>query len=200
MDYNESPDKTGFITNVELMLLQIIAEKQEISGYEINRLVTDRGYRNWANIGTTSIYKGLEKLSLKELLVSSVKLEKKGKGPLPKLFKLTTLGFERLVNSILAAISDSNERDARFDLGLAGIGFVEPEAACVALKLRLKNLTTRERIIKDKFKSAGIKYLPYSAVLVFEHPLFLIKNEIEFASSVLKELTAGLDKLNNHES
>lgn len=48
------------ITNVEFMLLQIICERKEASGYEINQLIKERGYREWVDMGTTSIYVGLK--------------------------------------------------------------------------------------------------------------------------------------------
>ena len=49
-------------------------------------------------------------------------------------------------------------------------GFVEPEAACEALKQRVEILTSRETIIKDRFKTDGIKYLPYSAISALHWP------------------------------
>jgi hypothetical protein len=35
------------LSNVEIVLLQIIAEKEGISGYGINQIVKERGYREW---------------------------------------------------------------------------------------------------------------------------------------------------------
>lgn len=65
------------LSNVEFMLLQMIAELDQASGYDINKLIDQRGYRQWANIGTTSVYAGLKKLNEKELVES----EPTGKNP-----------------------------------------------------------------------------------------------------------------------
>lgn len=48
------------LSNVEMVLLQIIAELNQMSGYEINKRIEQRGYREWAKIGTTSIYVGFQ--------------------------------------------------------------------------------------------------------------------------------------------
>ena len=74
------------LTNVEMVLLQIIAEKEGISGYGINQIVKERGYREWADIGMTSIYVGLKKLEDKKLVKFKIHTGKIGKGPVPKIF------------------------------------------------------------------------------------------------------------------
>ena len=85
MDYKRGQALAG----AEFALLQIIEEKQPVSGYEINKLIEDRGYRQWTDIGTTSIYVGLEKLSRKGLTSVYLDTGKKGKGPAPKKYRLT---------------------------------------------------------------------------------------------------------------
>src|SRR3990172_10756332 len=66
------------IANTEFLLLQIIALQGDISGYEINKLVDKRGYRVWSDIGITSIYVGLDKLSAKKLVKHRVDTKKTG--------------------------------------------------------------------------------------------------------------------------
>ncbi|MBU8933957.1 MAG: PadR family transcriptional regulator [candidate division Zixibacteria bacterium] len=176
------------ITNVELTLLQIIGEKEEISGYEINQIVIERCYRNWADIGTTSIYKGLVKLENKHLVTSILKKNKTGKGPVPRLFKLNKRGNKTLKDEILFALSNTNERDYRFDLGLAGLCFVDFKDAIFALGNRKTELIKRQVFIKEKLKNEGTMNLPFSAILVFKHPLSLIKNEIRFIDSIITQL------------
>lgn len=64
------------INNVELTLLEIIREKSNTSGYEIRKIIEERGYREWANIGKTSIYVGIKKLKEKSLITLKT-IEKK---------------------------------------------------------------------------------------------------------------------------
>lgn len=71
------------ISNVEFMLLQMIEECSQASGYDIKKLVERRGYREWANIGMTSIYGGLKKLRDKGWIIPEEFSGKSGKGPMP---------------------------------------------------------------------------------------------------------------------
>jgi DNA-binding PadR family transcriptional regulator len=64
------------LANVEFMLLQIICEQSDISGYEISQLVKERKYKEWADIGTTSVYVGLNKLSKKQLVSFYINIKK----------------------------------------------------------------------------------------------------------------------------
>jgi DNA-binding PadR family transcriptional regulator len=170
------------------MLLQIIGEKGEISGYEIDQLVKKRGYREWADVGTTSIYIGLEKLRKKHLADSYIDTEKQGKGPLPKKFKINQKGIEVLKEEILTTLSSCRERERRFDLGIAGIPFVSPQDAIAALQKRKRFLSKAAKRIEEKFKQQGGEDLPLNVKAVFEHPIFLIKYELEFTDNLIKAL------------
>ena len=176
------------LTNVEFMLLQIICEQKEVSGYEINQLVRERGYKEWADIGTTSIYVGLNKLSKKQLVNSYIDTAKQGKGPMPRKFEITNEGKELLKQNILLALSSSRERDYRFDLALAAILFLSVEEVSVALKKRKTFLSEAAKNINKKFESQGGKILPLNVRALFRHPLLLIKHEIEFTDSLITEL------------
>lgn len=61
------------------MLLQILCQQGDISGYRINKIVEEREYRVWTDIGMTSIYTGLEKLKKKHLLTARIDVSKQGK-------------------------------------------------------------------------------------------------------------------------
>ncbi|UUZ79330.1 PadR family transcriptional regulator [Paenibacillus sp. P26] len=113
------------LSNAEFMLLQLIAECKQASGYEINKLIDRRGYREWANIGTTSIYAGLKKLNDKGMIESEDAGEKSGKGPMPTRYVITEAGMTTLRKEVISDLSSSRERDNRFDLGFAALPFVE---------------------------------------------------------------------------
>src|SRR4051794_24465032 len=111
-------------SNAELVILQIITESNQMSGYDINKLIEQRGYREWAKIGTTSIYAGLQKLKKKRLIQSDNPSDKFGKGPLPIKFAITEDGKQMLRNEIIDCLSSTRERDNRFDLGIAALPFI----------------------------------------------------------------------------
>ncbi|MDO7908755.1 PadR family transcriptional regulator [Paenibacillus sp. JX-17] len=176
------------LSNVEFMLLQIIAETNPASGYDINKLIDQRGYREWANIGTTSIYAGLKKLNNKGFIETEVPGEKSGKGPAPIRFFITEVGMTALRNEIILVLSSARERDNRFDLGLAALPFVGKEAAIEALWKRLDYLEKASKSIKQKYESQGSAQLPLHVRVLFLHPIHLIEGEQVFVSKMISEL------------
>ncbi|WP_010271964.1 PadR family transcriptional regulator [Paenibacillus senegalensis] len=179
------------LSNVEFMLLQIIAESGQASGYDIKKLVDQRGYRSWANIGTTSIYAGLKKLSNKGWIVHEVSDEKCGKGPMPTRYALTEAGNLVLKHEILDSLSFSRERDNRFDLGLAALTLIRKEEAILALRKRLDFLEQVSLRIRQKYESQGSVNLPLNARSLFLHPLSLIEGEQAFVVRLINELLEG---------
>jgi DNA-binding PadR family transcriptional regulator len=189
MNYYNDPLTARKLSNVELMLLQIISQAGEISGYAIGKLAEERQYRVWADIGTTSIYTGLEKLKRKGLVTFRLDVGKRGKGPLPKKFRLTTKGRLTLKKEIERSLSCTRERDRRFDLALAGIPLLPPEKVVTALRKRKKFLGEVAGQIKARFQSIGGEALPINIKAVFKHSLHLIKHESKFMDRLLAELT-----------
>ena len=176
------------LTNVGLMLLELILEQKEVSGYEINALVEKRGFREWADIGTTSIYTGLKKLEQMGFLDSNFILEKKGRGPLPRYFKLTKKGLAVLKAEIYEALSATRERDRRFDLGLSGLPLLTPKKAVIALQKRQKFLSLEKQRISSIFRAQGGNALPLFVRKLFEHTFNIIDHEIKFISTIIEEL------------
>ena len=183
--------KTKPLSNVEFALLQLLAENGELSGYMISRLIEERGYREWADIGETSIYIGLEKLHKKEFVAFYVDVEKQGKGPLPKKFSLTETGKQILKENVLEALSATRERERSFDLALAAIQFVEPEDALQALETRKLFLSAEAQRINNKFFQQAGPALPKHVQVLFRHPIILINAELEFMDEIINTLQAA---------
>jgi DNA-binding PadR family transcriptional regulator len=179
------------VSNAEFMLMEIIAECREISGYEINTFVEARGYREWADIGTTSIYVGLEKLNKKGLARSRVDFEKTGKGPLPKLYSLTGEGFALLKNSVFDALSSGGSRGGRFDLGLAGMPLLDNGEIIDALSKRRDAISHALDGVKETYLAQGGEHLPLSARALFDHSFTAMQNEIDFASRLIDKINSG---------
>jgi DNA-binding PadR family transcriptional regulator len=170
------------------MLLQMIEECRQASGYDIKKLVDQRGYREWANIGTTSIYAGLKKLSNKGWIVTEESNGKSGKGPMPNRFVLTEAGISKLKQEILNSLSSARERDSRFDLCLAALPLVGKNEAVEALQNRLDFLKETSKKIEQKYESQGGVRLPLNVRALFLHPISLIESERKFVANLVKEL------------
>lgn len=176
------------LSNVEFMLLQMIKECGQASGYDLKKLVDQRGYREWANIGTTSIYAGLKKLNDKGWIITVKLDEKSGKGPMPNCFTLTEAGNTKLKQEILDSLSSARERDRRFDLGLSALAFVKKEEAVDALRNRLDFLLETSQKIEQKYESQGGVQLPLNVRALFLHSVGMIEHERTFVSNLIREL------------
>lgn len=176
------------LSNSELMLMQIIREKGAVSGYGINKIVLERQYRNWADIGATSIYVGLDRLNRKRFVDSRFMDKKSGRGPVPKLFKLTPTGEKILKEEIIKSLEFSRERDRRFELALAASPGLSPDEFKKALFSRIAHLEKSHEAVEQKFKEDGEKKLPLHVKVLFEHSLFLISNEINFTGKIIRQI------------
>lgn len=179
---------TKHLSNVELALLQLISENNELSGYKINKLIEERGYREWADISETSVYVGLEKLFKKDLVEYYLPANKKGKGPLPKRFTLTAKGKKIFKAEVIEALSSSRERDSRFDLAIASIPFLTTAEAIAALENRKEFLESEANRITVKLESQGGNNLPFHVKALFRHPLVLIKSELDFVDEIINSI------------
>lgn len=176
------------LNNVEFMLLQILCDSGELSGYEINQLVEERNYRQWADIGTTSIYVSLEKLQKKDLVESYIDIKKQGKGPLPKKFKISDTGRQCLGEAIKEALSETRERDKRFDLGIAASHLIDKEEVLHSLARRIAFLLKVNDELKAKVQRDKIQNYPANIRFLFSHPVYLIECEIAFLEDFINTL------------
>ena len=176
------------LTNIELVLLQIISQQKSISGYQINRLIAERGYRDWVDIGSTSIYVGLTRLAGKKLVESLLDTHKQGKGPPPKVFSITPSGKEKLKSEIVDALSSAPVHDSRFDLGIAGIPFLGRNEIVAALGNRKRVLTDHAAEIENRYRISGGDCLRFHIKMLFEHSLNAVRNEIGFVERLIGQL------------
>lgn len=176
------------LSNIEFMLMQIIWELETASGYRINQIIIERQYKNWADIGTTSIYVGLDKLNRRGLVCFEFMDKKSGRGPVPKLFMLTPEGKEILKEEVIKSLNFSRERDRRFELALAASPIIKTGEFRKVLFLRIDFLRKSHKTLKQKFKEDGGNKLPLHVKVLFEHSLFLISNEIDFTGRIIGQI------------
>ncbi len=181
MDYSS-------LSNAALMLLQLAAERPGLSGYDVNRVVIERGYRHWAGIGRTSVYSGLKRLEGMGLMTSGLDEAKRGQGPLPRRYHLTPQGRRVLRAAVREALADASGPGSRFDLGLAGLPAVNREEARAALKKRTTRLKEAAARLAAEYESQGGDQLPPQARAVFDHSFSRISHEIAFTSRLAETL------------
>jgi len=188
MSYKPRRIESLSLSNAEFMLLQIIAQSGEISGYRINKLVGEREYRAWADIGTTSVYTGLARLARKGLVRSRLDMAKRGKGPLPRRFRLAAKGQRALREEIRRGLSYTREGSRRFDLAVAALPVLAQGEIIGALGRRKRFLREAEKQVAARFKAIGGGQLPINIKALFKHSLHGIRRELEFMDILLNDV------------
>ena len=145
------------LSRVEIVLMEFLAEKKELSGYEISRLVRERGFKEWANIGTTSIYVGLEKLKRRGMVDFRLDAQKSGRGPLPNKYSLNKEGLQTLKKEILRCLKTVEPNRDCFDLGLAGIPLLERAETVDAFKERAEGLKQEGQRLMQVYWNQGLE-------------------------------------------
>jgi len=154
-----------FFSNAELMLMQLIFESPNKTGYEINNWVKKLGYNRWAGVGKTSVYNGLSKLILREYLTSHVNANKKGKG--------------------LETIRTARERDQRFDLTISAIHLLSETEIVNAFSIRKEFLNKEYDRLSADYKEQK-DCLHDGGELLYERMLMSLENELRFAGQIFK--------------
>ncbi len=90
------------ITNRETAILGLLAEKSR-HGYEIEKVIKERGYRAWTDIGFSSIYYILNRLEDKGLIESKM-IDIEGK-PSRRVYSITEDGISVLQEKVKALLS-----------------------------------------------------------------------------------------------
>jgi DNA-binding PadR family transcriptional regulator len=120
-------------------------------GYEINKILEERGYRNWVDIRFSSIYKALKELEGKEL-IRGQKSDTKMR-PSKKTYSITRKGSRILREQVVHCLINPPKANSLFDLGISAISQLTKDEALESLKKRIDNLGEQIRFLGDNVES-----------------------------------------------
>jgi DNA-binding PadR family transcriptional regulator len=174
------------MTNAELAILSLIAERPRY-GYEIDETIEARGMRGWTDIGFSSIYYLLKKLTGDGLLVQETRESEHG--PARKVYSVTQAGITALRTGTTDALTnlDGGERD--FLLGLANLPALSLAEVLDALRSRLAHLGDRRKGIA--MAQAAQQPLFEHVNALFDYSLVSIDTQIEWLKTFVARLDAG---------
>lgn len=172
------------MTNAELAILSLIAE-QPRHGYEIEQIIQERGMRQWTEVGFSSIYYVLNKLEKKGYLRSQAG-QQRGRGPAPRVYRLTRAGGRAWQEAVVAALSEPRPCYTPLQLGMANMVFLEPERVLRALRLYRQRL--REQIDRVKQQARRQRPLPDHVETMFDYSLTMMGAEANWLSRLIKRM------------
>jgi DNA-binding PadR family transcriptional regulator len=173
------------MTNAELAILSLLSE-QPRHGYEIEQVITERGMRNWTDIGFSSIYYLLNKLA-KDGLVESTPGPSKGRGPGRKIYSPTPAGQHVLQAGLIEAISRPHYAPNPFLLAIGNLPAIPAASALEGLRQYAAAL--RERLAGLEAVQSRQQPLPSFVNALFGYSLVLTRAELEWVEKFTKELS-----------
>ncbi len=172
------------ITNATLAILSLVAEVPR-HGYEIEQTIDERGMREWAAIGFSSIYYLLKKLE-KSGLIESRLLPAEGRGPARRVYQITSSGGSALTDATLEALSEPRQSYPPILLGVANLPFVSQEQALGALRSYQTGLEKRQEHIGAQAESQ--RPLPGHVEILFDYSLNMIEAEKHWVENVIQKI------------
>jgi len=179
------------MTNSELVLLSLIAE-QPRHGYELERVIEERGMRNWTDIAFSSIYFLLNKL-VRDGLATSITRPAQGRGPARRVFAATPVGIAALRQGVRDGLANPQPGSRDFLLGLSCLPLLSPAEVTAALQERRAALLARLRELEQHpaLTQAGF---PAHVTAMFTYSLDLLRAELAW----LEQFQKGFDSGGSH--
>lgn len=172
------------MTNAELAILTLIAE-QPRHGYEIEQVITERGMRDWTEIGFSSIYYILKKLEKDGLIESRTEMVA-GRGPARQVYHLTEAGAAACQQALLEALSTPRQPASSLLLGLGNLPGVPAAQAIAALKEHRDTLTQQLAQVQARVEEQ--RPLPDFVEAMFDYSLAMIEAERAWIADYVKRL------------
>ena len=164
----------------EELILGILAE-QPHHGYQIEKLIVDRGMRKWTDVGFSSIYYVLEKLEKKGLAKS---MPAKGKDK--KEYSITRPGLAVLIEKTRQRLVERQPTNSHFMTALANSQNMSDKELLQAFMERKYILENDLQVLKNQ--QAGGQYLPRSACRLFSLGLTMLQAELNWLESEIQTL------------
>jgi DNA-binding PadR family transcriptional regulator len=183
------------MTNAELAVLSLIIEKPR-HGYEIEKVIEERGMRDWTEVSFSSIYYLLRKLA-KEGMIAARQEPSEGGGPGRKVYHATQAGHRQWHDAMLGVLSTPQKRILPLQIGLAGLLNIPSEKALEALQMYHQTLSEQREYVKSRWNIQRGR-LQFNVHAMFELSISLIDTEIEFLKQLINDLKS-YERNNNDE-
>lgn len=161
------------LTNAELAILGLLVE-QPRHGYEIEQVITERGMRDWTEIGFSSIYYVLGRLE-KAGFVTSSPAPAPGRGPARRVHAATPAGFATWQAAALLALEVPTVVGRPFLVGLGSLAGLPSDAVVESLRAYATALDDRRTTIEAR--RAAISPAPWFVDALFDYGIQMLRAE-----------------------
>ena len=162
----------------EQLILGILSE-QARHGYDIEKIIIERGMRKWAVVGFSSIYYVLERLEEKGLATGD-----DTQGNEKKQYSITNGGVSVLKAETKKRIAERMPANTHFMTGLATSNLIGASELAKSLEQRKVELASDLEALKDK--QFTIENIPQSARRLLELSETLLEAELRWINKELE--------------
>lgn len=175
------------MTDSEIAILGLLAEKPRY-GYELDKIIEQRGMREWTDIAFSSIYAVLRSLENQGFVSAETEVEG---NRVRKLFALTKDGKRSLREALKALITEPAPPKDVMMLVLANAGVLNGDESALAFAARIKDLEQVKARLSAKLSENAKS--PTNVRQMFERSLAQIDYEIEFAKTFVGEVASAAE-------
>lgn len=166
------------LTDAELLLLGLVAEMSR-HGYELERVIDDRGMREWTGIAFSSIYFVLNKLEGLAL----VKAEQPSSEKARKKYSVTATGRKALSTQSLKALCECRPAHPSVLMGMIHWPLLNKAEALKALRTR--NLAIADERARLERVHISRQPLPDHVDVMFEYSLGQLAAESDWVAKTI---------------
>jgi DNA-binding PadR family transcriptional regulator len=171
------------MTDAELAVLSLVAEEPR-HGYEIERVIEERGVREWTEVGFSSIYYLLKKLE-REAMIEG-RLEEASRGPARKVYHVTETGRRAWHKALLRTLSMPQLKGSALMVGLSNLSSLEPDEVLAALRAYHRALGERLGHVEEAW--ADQHPAPFHVEALFDYGVTMLKAEREWVNGFIDQL------------
>ncbi|MBB1155412.1 MULTISPECIES: GyrI-like domain-containing protein [Amycolatopsis] len=172
------------LTDAELTVLGLLVE-QPRHGYELERVIEERGIRAWTALGFSSIYYVLDKLA-KRGLIEATGGPRSGKSR--ATFQATPSGVELCADATREALTTLTPVHARVLIAMANSPGLPDADVHSGLTARLT--AVREQLAEVRATRTRQEPLPDAAAAIFDYSEAMLTADLTWTESVLSKETA----------
>ncbi|MGN9764983.1 PadR family transcriptional regulator [Micromonospora sp. SD12] len=165
------------LTPAELTVLGLIVERAR-HGYDLERVIAQRGIRQWTDVGFSSIYYLLGKLEKRGLVHAP---EAPATAKSRRVFHATAEGREVATRTALALVAQPQPARHPLLVGLANLPLLSDREYAAALRTRLAGVEARIGAIRAAQQAQAP--LPRPAREVFSYSLSLLEAERQWLAA-----------------
>lgn len=166
------------LTNAEYAILGLLVERP-CHGYDLERLIEERGMREWTELAFSSIYYILKKLQQRQLIEPRRTSKKKTR----KTYAPTSNGHALHGETTLRLLGKPDPSYPSVLLGMANWSTLKPEQALNALQKRSTALKATLACLSDKARPD-----PAFVEVLFDYSITQIKAELDWIERSLIKL------------